>query len=131
MPINANVRLTPQLNIATHLLVQHELTLCALPSLPAHTRSPLIRPWSAARPLRSVRSLAPRTFQLLYRTLFQRNSVYLTGILGAGFAFSISYDLATSAYFDWWNQGVSPPHALSLFALFRRFQTDRQSSPLH
>jgi hypothetical protein len=54
--------------------------------------------------------LALRThLQTLYQAIAKRNSVYVTSIFAAAFAFSIGYDQATSAFFDHWNKGVSPP----------------------
>ena len=51
--------------------------------------------------------------QWIYRTLFQKNSIYLAGIFSTAFAFSIGYDIATTKIFNEINAGVSPP---SLFA---------------
>jgi hypothetical protein len=45
--------------------------------------------------------------QIIYNTFFKRNSVYVTTVFASAFAFSIGFDLATSAWWDAHNRGVS------------------------
>ncbi|KAL7409927.1 putative ubiquinol-cytochrome C reductase complex, subunit X [Mrakia frigida] len=41
----------------------------------------------------------------IYRTLFQKNSIYLAGIFSAAFAFSVGYDIATTKVYNEINAG--------------------------
>ncbi|ETS60327.1 hypothetical protein PaG_05523 [Moesziomyces aphidis] len=43
----------------------------------------------------------------VYNTVFKRNSVYVGSIFFGAFAFGIGYDLATTAWWDAHNKGVS------------------------
>jgi ubiquinol-cytochrome c reductase subunit 9 len=53
--------------------------------------------------------------QLIYNTLFKRNSVYVSAIFLSAFGFSMGFDLATSAFWDARNRGVSLLHCTSRF----------------
>ncbi|THG93215.1 hypothetical protein EW145_g8436 [Phellinidium pouzarii] len=41
----------------------------------------------------------------VYNTFFKRNSVYVSTIFAGAFGFGIGFDLATTAFWDRWNQG--------------------------
>ncbi|KAG8929958.1 hypothetical protein FRC03_001262 [Tulasnella sp. 419] len=41
----------------------------------------------------------------LYNTVFKRNSVFVPTVFLAAFGFGISFDLATTAVWDWNNKG--------------------------
>lgn len=45
--------------------------------------------------------------QPIYNTFFRRNSVFVSSVFVAAFTFSIGFDLATSAFWDAHNRGVS------------------------
>lgn len=45
--------------------------------------------------------------QPIYSTLFKRNSIFVTTVFLSAFSFSIGFDLATTAYWDYHNKGVS------------------------
>jgi ubiquinol-cytochrome c reductase subunit 9 len=45
--------------------------------------------------------------QPIYTTLFKRNSVFVTSVFLGAFGFSMGFDLATSAWWDAHNRGVS------------------------
>ncbi|PYI19947.1 hypothetical protein BO99DRAFT_432082 [Aspergillus violaceofuscus CBS 115571] len=42
----------------------------------------------------------------LYRSLFQRNAVYLTAIFTSAFAFELAFDTASNRVWDGFNRGV-------------------------
>jgi hypothetical protein len=46
-------------------------------------------------------------WQMFYNTLFKRNSVFVSTVFLSAFTFSIGYDLATTAWWDAHNRGVS------------------------
>jgi hypothetical protein len=53
-------------------------------------------------------------WQMFYNTLFKRNSVFVSTVFLSAFTFSIGYDLATTAWWDAHNRGVSQSlHVLS------------------
>ncbi|KAF8329100.1 ubiquinol-cytochrome C reductase UQCRX/QCR9-like protein, partial [Cantharellus anzutake] len=41
----------------------------------------------------------------LYRTVFKRNSVFVSTVFAGAFAFGIGFDLGISKIWDTWNQG--------------------------
>ncbi|RAL17276.1 cytochrome b-c1 complex subunit 9 [Aspergillus homomorphus CBS 101889] len=41
----------------------------------------------------------------LYRSLFQRNAAYLTGIFASAFAFELAFDTASNRVWDSFNRG--------------------------
>lgn len=45
--------------------------------------------------------------QIIYNTFFKRNSVFVSTVFLSAFTFSIGFDLATSAWWDAHNRGVS------------------------
>lgn len=47
-------------------------------------------------------------------SLFKRNAVYVSSIFLGAFVFGMSYDLATTAWWDAHNRGVGPPSLLLL-----------------
>lgn len=59
------------------------------------------------RPSASQMAMSNPAPQLIYNTLFKRNSVYVSAIFLSAFGFSMGFDLATSAFWDARNRGVS------------------------
>lgn len=45
--------------------------------------------------------------QVIYNTFFRRNSVFVATTFIAAFSFSMGFDLATTAFWDSHNRGVS------------------------
>ncbi|WVQ94744.1 hypothetical protein IAU59_001825 [Kwoniella sp. CBS 9459] len=46
-----------------------------------------------------------RVSDLIYSSIFKRNSAFVASTFVAAFTFSIGYDLATSAWWDYHNRG--------------------------
>jgi len=40
-----------------------------------------------------------------YNTFVKRNSIYVTGIFAASFAFAVGFDSGVTAFWDHWNHG--------------------------
>lgn len=57
--------------------------------------------------------------QPVYNALFKRNSIFITSVFLAAFTFSIGFDLATSAFWDRHNRGVSAFSASVTFSSLR------------
>lgn len=57
--------------------------------------------------IRSSHSTVCSAQQPIYNTFFKRNSVFVTSVFLGAFGFSIGFDLATSAFWDFHNKGVS------------------------
>jgi hypothetical protein len=58
--------------------------------------------------LSSIDSTGPTNpLQPIYSTFFKRNSVFVSSVFIGAFTFSIGFDLATTAFWDYHNKGVS------------------------
>lgn len=62
---------------------------------------------SRPRPCALPPSASAQQSNTIYNVLFKRNSVMVPAIFGTAFAFSLSYDTVTSAWWDNHNKGVS------------------------